>query len=279
MPIEVVSKRNLNQYSASQNSQNAGVTSGSAWVNPYAPEKVHNNVKLGVLSTTLAGVALALVAVMKFRKIPFNASELFKGNFKNCGLWNVEYKEKEILTVAAGSISGGLLGGLLFDKKENIKAKLREAVIQFIGNVAIPIGCVSGGIHLYKKYKGEIQGQAANMIRNAKAKEVVAKGPKFLITAIGLGLGIYLGNKIGNLINGKIFNINDNRKLKAADMSPHIDDVCFALTMAGEGEGFIQYISRVIPIALMISGYSTGIMQEKPQIIEHERQCHNCKNA
>lgn len=301
MPIEVVSSRNLNQPSQnSKNSQsqqnpqtlqsfkNMDFGDYSAWVLPEVPERASNKLKLGVFCTTLAGVATALAGVMKFRKIPFNGAELLKGNFKKCGLWNIDYKEKEILAVAAGSILGGLTGGMIFDKKENRNAKLRESIIQFIGNVSIPIGCVSGSLHLFEKIKPDINKQTSkvhieNHIHNETlktgAKEIKKSGPKAIITALGLVVGIFLGNKVGNLINEKMFHVKDNRKLKPADMSPHVDDVCFALSMAGDGKGFIQYVSRIIPAALMISGYSAGITKERPDRIKHEHTSHNCNNA
>lgn len=294
MPIEIGSNRNLNQYSASQNSQNAGVTSGSAWVNPYAPEKVHNKVKLGVLSTTFLGVASALAILAKNKGASLNPAKIFKGpltkeTMKTWKIFSMEYKCKEILTIGAGSILGGLTGGFIFDKKENRIAKLREAVIQYAGNICTPLACIGTGLWAYKKKKEPILRHMFSVEDIQKLKitkkyaeelnKLLKTGPKFAITTIGLIIGIFLGNKIGNLLNEEIFNIKDNRKLKAADMSPHIDDVCYAISLADEHNPISHGIARVVPAALMISGYQTGVMQEKPQIIEHERLCQNCKNA
>lgn len=37
--------------------------------------------------------------------------------------------------LAICSVGGGLLGGVIFDKKENIPAKIRESIIQLVGNI------------------------------------------------------------------------------------------------------------------------------------------------
>lgn len=306
MPIEVVSSRNLNQPSqnsqgvqssqnsrTSQNFQNLDFENYSQWVFPEVPERASTKLKLGVLASTLVGVAAGLAVIMKIQNVPLNLSKLFKGNFKEFGLWKVEYnKARDILIVGAGSVLGGLLGGLALDKKENRKAKLRESVIQFIGNMSIPIGCVAAGITLGKKYKPFLQkevskiniGKVVEKVTDNKAVKQGAEKtlkvvPKAIITIIALTTGIFAGNKVGNLINEKIFHVKDNRKLKPTDMSPHVDDVCFALTMAEEGskDGAIHWISRIIPAALTISGYSVGVTKERPERIRHEKQQHDCK--
>lgn len=305
MPVETVSSRNVNQPSQNfQNSQNSQISNSfqnanfenySAWVFPEVPERASTKLKLGVFCTTLAGVVAGLAIRMKCQKVPLNLGELFKGNFKKFGLWNVRYSEaKDILTIGAGSVLGGLLGGLMFDKKENNKAKIREAVIQYIGNISIPIGCVWGGLKLAKKLKPMFQKEISkihidkvvekvtdNKAVKEGAEETIKGFPKAVIVAIALTSGIFAGNKVGNFINEKIFHVKDNRKLKPADMSPHVDDVCFALTMAEEGakEGPIHYVSRIIPAALMISGYSTGVTKERPDRIRHEHHHNDCKTA
>lgn len=302
MPIESVSSRNVNQSSqnsqsmqssqdsrTSQNFQNMNFEDYSAWVFPEVPERASTKLKLGVFCTTLAGVTAALAGVMKFRKIPFNMGELFKGNYKKCGLWNVQYKGGEILTVGAGSILGGLLGGALFDKKDNQKAKLREAVIQYFGNICAPLACITSGLWIYQKYKepimkhnfttDQIKWLKLNNKYKAELDKLLKKGPKFAITTTGLVAGIILGNKIGNILNEQIFHIKDNRKLKPADMSPHVDDVCYAISLADENNPITHVISRIVPAALMISGYSTGVIKERPDRIRHEHNCQDCKNT
>ena len=49
-------------------------------------------------------------------------------------------KEKDVLLIGAGSVLGGLTGGLLTDKDPKNKVpKLREASQQFFGNTLFPV--------------------------------------------------------------------------------------------------------------------------------------------
>lgn len=300
MPIEVASSRNFNQYSASQNSQNLqsfqnpNFENYSAWVFPEVPERTSNKLKLGVFSTTFLGVATAFAILAKSKGASLNLIKILKEpitkeSAKSWSLYKMDYKMPEILSLGAGSILGGLLGGVIFDKRDNLKAKFREALIQYVGNICAPLTCIGTGIWAYQKYKEPIMKHRfsteqlkwlkINKKYTEELDKLLKKGPKFAITALGLVTGVFLGNKIGNILNEEIFKIKDNRKLKATDMSPHIDDVCYAVSLADENNPITHAVSRVVPAALMIAGYQTGITKEKPQILEHERQCHNCKST
>lgn len=259
-----------NQVTKSDKRYSREISNGSAWVNPNRPKEVSNGLKVGVFSTTLAGVALALAIIMKGKGYSLKPSELFKQPIKNCGLLKTDYKEKEILTLATGSIGGGLIGGYLFDKKENFKAKIREAVIQMVGNVAVPLTCVSLGVKGFRKLEKDF-------FKNSRIEEKCATKalagacnikktlPITLATIGSLVTGIFLGNKTGNAINEYAFNVKDKRKIKPSDMSPHLDDMCLAISLASEKNIIGHAISRVIPAALMVGGYSTGVVQEKPE--------------
>ena len=61
-------------------------------------------------------------------------------------LKKLSYDEKDVLLIGAGSVLGGLAGGLIADRnKENVKPKLREASQQFFGNMLCPIGFLAVG--------------------------------------------------------------------------------------------------------------------------------------
>lgn len=219
-------------------------------------KKASTKVKAGVLLTTLASVGIATAIALKLKGKLVNP---FKTPIKKWGLFSVEYKENDIPMLVAGlgasSIAGGLVGGAIFDKKENMKAKYREAIIQSIGNIATPLVCVAGGMKLFKKYlnSGIVKTFA---LKGKFTKEV----PAIFASAAFLGTGIIAGNQIGNFINKHIFKVDDKRKLKLTDMSPHIDDICLALSIVAANSSKI--ISRIIPAALLVSGFSTGIAQE-----------------
>lgn len=221
-------------------------------------QKSRVKLKVGVAATTLLGVASGMFAMMKIKKMPVKNPKQF---FKN--LVNIEYSEKngfkhqiELLVglLGLGSVTGGLIGGALFDKKDNMKAKFREALIQLVGNIATPLLCVSAGIRLFESHL------EPKIVNGLKLQGKIAKLPKIAISAGILVGAIFAGNKIGNFLNEKLFNIKDDRKLKILDLSPHIDDVCLAVSIIASDSS--KVISRFIPAALTIAGYSTGIAQE-----------------
>lgn len=231
------------------------ISNGSALKVYDLQEETPFKVKAGVFCTTLAGVAAVMVAALKFKKMPLkNPIDFFKG------LTKIKYEhkkcevEKLVGALAAGSVGGGLIGGALFDKKENMKAKYREAVIQLIGNIGIPLGCVAGGLRIFKHFEPQI-------LKSSKFfKGKMGYVPKIAASALCLAIGILLGNKVGNRINEDVFRVKDNRKIKLSDMSPHIDDGCLALSLVASKSSAI--VTRLIPLALMVSGFSTGVAQE-----------------
>lgn len=217
-------------------------------------EKASTGVKAGVFLTTLAGVIAAMAFVFKNKKMPFKTPKEFINSLKT-----IEYNEKHgveklIGALAVGSVGGGLVGGALFDKKENMGAKYREAVIQLVGNIAVPLACVAGGLKAFKHFEPKILESLPGL--KGKMKAV----PKILASAVCLVAGILLGNKVGNSINKNVFQVEEQRKLKLSDMSPHIDDGCLALSLVASESS--KVVSRLIPLALMVPGFTTGIAQQ-----------------
>jgi len=190
-------------------------------------------VKIKVASTVsaLLGTALSLSMIRKSK----NTSKVLLDS----------YNGKDILGMATGSICGGLLGGTLVDPT-NSKAKIREGLTQIIGNTAIPLILVTTSLGAYKK----LTGKDKNMMM-------------VVVGTIALGTGIYLGNKVSNLINEKIFHREEHRKIRLTDFAPHVDDTCVGLTVIFNNSNIGNKISKIIPFALTIGGYSTGIAKEK----------------
>lgn len=222
-------------------------------------ESIPARVKIGVMATTLIGIAAVMAMVFKYKKIPFNSPAKF---FKS--LTTITYKEKSnevaalVAALATGSIGGGLIGGAIFDKKENMKAKYKESIIQAVGNVGTPLVCVFFGVKYFEK---KLEPKIINKFR---LKSKVARGmPGVIVSALCLLTGIVAGNKVGNLINEKIYKIKDKRKLKPSDMSPHIDDACLAISLVAPQNALGAAITRLIPAALVVAGFQTGIAQEK----------------
>lgn len=231
--------------------------------------KASNKVRIGVLLTTAAGVAIAMARTFKKKELPMNNIKDFFHNLAHIKYDN-EKNEVEWLVgrLAIGSVGGGLAGGLLLDKKENRKAKYREAIIQLVGNILTPLACVDLGMKGFNKFIDP------KLQKALKLSEKTRSIPGMAASAGLLGVAIILGNKVGNYLNAKLFRVNDKRKLKLTDMSPHIDDACLALSLVpSENSSTIgTYLKRIIPAALMIAGYSTGTAQKRPNIIEHDNK-------
>lgn len=237
-----------------------------------APTKV----KVGVLLTTLASVGTTLAFILKKRGYGYNPLKAFKTPIKDWSIFKAIYKdgnnpkdenaiELMVIKLAFASVFGGLAGGAIFDKKENFKAKVRESIIQLVGNIFTPLACVSLGMKGFKLIEDKLVAKLPTH-SNPKIAKIIKGTPGVIASGICLLSGIILGNKVGNLINEKVFKVKDNRKLKLADMSPHIDDLCLAVSLvAAENHA----ITRVIPAALMVAGYSTGVMQERPERLAH----------
>ena len=77
---------------------------------------------------------------------------LSKKNNPNINFKNLNYEEKDILMIGAGSILGGLASGLYADKNEKNKIpKIREALQQFFGGLVCPITILSIANKIYQK--------------------------------------------------------------------------------------------------------------------------------
>jgi hypothetical protein len=154
------------------------------------------------------------------------------------------YNGKEIFGLALGSVCGGLIGGTISDPM-NSKAKLREGLTQLFGNTLIPLILVTTSLSACKKIY-------------PKEKNIAMVG----VGALALGVGIFLGNKVSNLINTKIFHKEEHREIRPTDFAPHVDDTCVGLSIILNNSTIGNKISKVVPFALMVGGYITGIAKE-----------------
>lgn len=241
------------------------------------PQKTDKSLLKKVFCTTLIGVSIPLAFIMKKNNYSLSLSKIFHESPKNWGIFKIkEYDEKAIPLLALGSVGGGLAGGLVFDKKENRKAKLREAVIQMIGNIMTPLTCVYIGSTLYKKNTDKINSMLPQMKESAEKKlpkyvnKIVRAVPAIGSVAISLATGIVVGNKVSNAINHKLFHRHDNRNVRIDDFSAHIDDTCLAVSLVAKGDSPISVLNKVVPAALMVAGVSTGTVQDTPDVLPKE---------
>lgn len=240
------------------------VATGSAFKVREVHKDVSKTVRVGVFLSTLIGVVAATAYTLK-KDHGYKFVEFFKGITHVKFNKEKEEVEKLVKRVAIGSVAGGLIGGAIFDKKENFKAKCRESIIQLVGNIFTPLLCVSKGMRGFDNHVIPYLKKTHNIGGTTE------KALSFSASAICLITSIFLGNKIGNYINKEVFNVNDDRKLKLSDMSPHIDDTCLAMSLVAPKNVVGDWVSRGIPIALMVAGYSTGVAQEHSE--NQETQC------
>ena len=214
----------------------------------------------GVGSTLgVIGSLMLLAKLSKSKNYSINPLKMFTGNIKNSFIAETKYKTKEIVTIGAGSILGGLAGGALFGKKEDSNARLREGIVQ-IANISAPIALVQalswGGNTLTSKLMPNWCA-SKNLF-----KQAVTKLPATAGAMAGLITGMIIGNKLSNKFNEKVFHKKDNRPVKWKDFSAHVDDIGVAATFIAPDNIITKSISRLIPAALLVAGYETGIKKE-----------------
>ena len=178
----------------------------------------------------------------------------------------------EILSLAVGSIVGGLLAGIAVDKT-NKKDKLRESLQQLVGNIIFPVSFVAGANYLYDKVEPMVK---LPKFESKRLTAFVHSLPPIVAMAAGLGVGILVGNKFANSINNKIFKEKDNREIKITDFAAHVDDTLLGASLvaqnlapastAAHASSGVSAIgaaaSKLIPPALVIPGYMTGTAQD-----------------
>lgn len=229
--------------------------------------------KAAILASSAVGMTPVLAVLAKRKGFSLNPAKIIKTPIKDWAIFKyapkgkyIEFEGPQIIATAAGSVAGGFVGGALVDDKSNLKAKKREVLNQILGNVLVPVGFVAGGAKLYNKYADKIEG-AMPQIKSSKKlvkhiNTILTKLPNAVTTLALLSTGIYLGNKVSNLINEKLYHKKVERDIKASDFAPHVDDLCMAMTMMNENSSFGAKLGRVIPLALLVPGYQTGITQE-----------------
>ncbi len=237
----------------------------------YSYNFMSKDTKRKILATAALGTAAAFGVIS--HKQGFKLSKLPKTPIKDWALFKTKGKtlkieEFEVLGLASGSVAGGLVGGALFDKKENFKAKLQESLSQLLGNVSVPIACVSLASRFYKSNKDsilkrvpQIKGQDKGFVKFAnRAMKAV---PPVGLTGLALGVGIIGGNRVSNFINEKISGKKVEREIRGTDFAPHVDDLCLAITLMAPGTPVGEVISKTVPFFLTVPGYQTGIAQKK----------------
>lgn len=220
--------------------------------NPWADSPYDNKEKRTVLYTTALGAFAGMACHAKYKGYSLSPKKMFS-NIKN-SYWNkVEFDDKPVIIIGAGSCLGGLAGGYLIDKdKENRKSKKREALLQMT-NISLPIIFTTRmaklGQYIGNKYWDNNRPKNLHTFRT--------KIPQGVSAMLGLIAGVFTANVVANKINEKIFNQGKGRPVQASDFSAHLDDICVAARQISNTK-LTDYIQKLVPIALMVAGNEVG---------------------
>ena len=228
--------------------------------------------KAVILASSAAGMLPVLAVLAKMKGFSLNPAKIIKTPVKDWALFKfapkdkiVKYEGPQIIATAAGSVLGGYIGGTIVDP-QNAKSKKREVLNQILGNVIVPVICVWVGAEIFNKYQNSLVKMMPTIKESAKGSKIINSISKhFPQAAFTLGfltIGIYLGNKVSNYINDHLYHKKVERGIKATDFAPHVDDICMATSMM-DSSSFGDALGRVIPLALLVPGYQTGIAREK----------------
>lgn len=249
---QIAKQNNMSDNKISSAPENVSVKTSM----PTKKEKIG----VGICSALGVGASLMLLAKLsKGHNYTINPLKMFRGSIKDSYLAKTEYKTKQIVTIGAGSILGGLAGGAIFGKKEDSQARLREGIVQ-IANISAPIALVQALSWAGNTVSGKLMPNWCNS-KNL-LKQAVTKLPAAAGAMTGLISGMVIGNKLSNKFNEKVFHKKDDRPIKWEDFSAHVDDIGVAATFVAPDNILTKTISRVIPAALVVAGFETGTKKE-----------------
>lgn len=226
-----------------------------------------------VLASSAAGMTTVLAVLAKRKGFSLNPKRIINTPIKDWALFKyapkdktVEYDAIPIIATATGSVLGGYAGGILVDDKSQHRAKKREVLNQILGNVIVPVTCVWAGSKVYGKFANSLKSVMPQFKDSGKftkfLNSCLKNLPQAAATITSLCAGIFCGNRVSNYINEKVYQRKVDRNIRTSDFAPHVDDLCMATSMMNRGSSFGDKIGRVIPLALLVPGYETGIAQE-----------------
>ena len=183
----------------------------------------------------VAGTALATTACV--------ANMMRRGNIKH--VKNLEMGIKEGVDLCVASTVGGLAAGILVDDKKHRKAKLKDSVNQLVGNTFVPFGFL------------------------ALSNKITKPLPKLWQTLIGIGTLIattFLGHKVANKINEKVFKEDSGYKCTFKDFAGDADDFVFAASTVMGSKWLYKITATVCPVTYMTHGFLAGCRQQDKKL-------------
>ncbi len=233
---------------------------------PQSPVQTKENpnnkiLKPAVFLSSIAGVLLVVSSLAKRQGLNILKDNKLS-NILKPHKWKItkeDFEPIDIVKIAAGSIGGGLIAGMALDK-ENAKAKLREGFQQIVGNIIIPVLCVTLGTEGYKKLekKYKIESKIPEIKSSKILTTIIKSAPPIITSLASLGIGIVGGNWLANKLSQEIFNVKDKREIELGDFSGHLDDLCLATMLVNPASKIGHVAGNLIPIALLVAGFESG---------------------
>lgn len=184
--------------------------------------------KAEIITGAAAGTLLPIVILAKKQKLP---------------LLKLKYSEKEMFILSTGSITGGIAGGILADKGQNAKKKIKEGIFQFF-NAVIPTLMIKPILKICEKIK---------LLNNCKTKAAMLLG--------GIFSGMLIGAEVSNKVNGN--NTPDKkRNIKFIDSIANIDVIAGALIIAKMPLINKLGIEKLLPLPYIWTGFQSGKTRE-----------------
>lgn len=232
MTITINHKTHSNVFSSFQTAAHVknNVYSTLKYKRYHRVEEIDKKTKVKIASGAVLATILPMVYFAKKQHGLKSIVDLFK----------INYGLKEVLALSTASIAGGVLSGLVFDKKSDKKRKIKEGVFQFM-NATIPTALVGGSLKLLEdnvKYK------------NSKPVKVAA-----IVTSLVAGMP--LAAWLSNIINDPKDKEPD-RKLTLKDSVVNIDDALGALVVAKIPFIGAMHLDKLLPAVFAWCGYRAG---------------------
>lgn len=198
----------------------------------HKEHKTEAATQLKIAAGSIVGTLIPMIFLAK-RQSPKKQLSSIKDLFK------IDYGVKEMISISAGSIAGGVGTGLIVDKNADKKRKLNEGVFQFL-NASVPPIFVGGLLKITEKTKhlNNIPGKIA-------------------ATAIGLLGGIPVATTLANKINDPK-NLEPDRKVTLKDSIANIDDALGIFAMAKFPVVDKIPFEKILPAVYALCGFRAG---------------------
>lgn len=232
MAITVNNRPKSNVFSAFQSAYtpNKNVYATLRYKRNHRVEEPDTNKKIKVAAGSILSTLIPMIYFAKKQNGLKKITDIFK----------VNYELKEVIALSTTSIVGGVVSGILADKKADKKRKIKEGVFQFM-NATIPTMLVGGGMKLLE-----------DNIKYQNSKKV-----KVATIATSLIAGMPLAAFVSNIINDPKDKEPD-RKLTLKDSIINMDDALGALVVAKIPIVKDLHLEKVMPAIFAWCGYRAG---------------------